>query len=67
MFVRSGAVLEALRDVGGFWRVVSWLRVIPRPVRDRVYDFIAAHRYRWFGKYEACRLPTPQDREQLLP
>jgi len=66
-FIRSGAVLHALRDIGGFWRVVSWLRVIPRPVRDRVYDFIAAHRYRWFGKYEACRLPTPQDARQLLP
>jgi len=67
VFVRSGAVLEALRDVGGFWRVVSWLRIVPRPLRDRVYDFIAAHRYRWFGKYDACRLPTPQDRDQLLP
>ncbi len=67
VFVRSGAVLQALRDVGGFWRVVSWLRVIPPPLRDRVYDLIAAHRYKWFGKYDACRLPTPQDARQLLP
>ena len=67
VFVRSGAVLEALSDIGGFWRVVSWLRIVPRPLRDRVYDFIAAHRYRWFGKYDVCRLPTPQDRDQLLP
>ncbi len=67
VFVRSEAVLQALRDVGGFWRVVSWLRLVPRPLRDRGYDFIAAHRYKWFGKYEECRLPTPQQREQLLP
>ena len=67
VFVRSAAVIEALGDVGGFWRVVSWLRVVPRPLRDRVYDFIAAHRYKWFGKYETCRLPTPQDARQLLP
>ena len=67
VFVRSGAVIEALADVGGFWRVVSWLRVVPRPLRDYVYDFIAAHRYKWFGKYETCRLPSPQEARQLLP
>jgi predicted DCC family thiol-disulfide oxidoreductase YuxK len=67
VLVRSGAVLGALRDVGGFWRVVSWLRFVPRPLRDRVYDFIAAHRYKWFGRYDTCRLPTPHDRVELLP
>ena len=66
-FVRSDAVLQALRDLGGFSRVLSWLRIIPRFLRDGVYDLIARNRYRWFGRYEECRLPTPRDRAQLLP
>ncbi len=66
-FVRSDAVLQALHDLGGFSRVLSWLRIIPRFVRDGVYDLVARHRYRWFGRYEECRLPTTTDRARLLP
>ena len=66
-FVRSEAVLQALRDIGGVCRVLSWLRIIPRSLRDGVYDLIARHRYRWFGRYDECRLPTPRDRGRLLP
>ncbi len=66
-FIRSEAVLQALRDLGGFSRVLSWLRIIPRFLRDGVYDLIARHRYRWFGRYDQCRLPTPRDRARLLP
>ncbi len=65
--VRSEAVLRILRDLGGFWRIVSWLRIVPRPLRDAVYDLVARHRYRWFGRYDECRLPTPRQKEQLLP
>ena len=66
--VRSSAALLALRDIGGVWRVVSWLRVVPRPFRDFVYDLIAKYRYRWFGKHaEACPLLSPDDAVRLLP
>ena len=36
------------------------LMVIPRPIRDAVYDWVARNRYRWFGKRESCRVPTPE-------
>ena len=64
--MRSDAILQILRDLGGFWRVVSWLRVIPRPLRNALYDRIARHRYAWFGRYEACRLPTSAESASLL-
>ncbi len=66
-FVRSEAVLQALRDLGGLWRVVSWARIIPRFMRDGLYDLVARRRYGWFGRYDECRLPTPRQRDQLLP
>ena len=46
-FVRSDAVFQILKDVGGFWTFVSWARIAPGPVRDLVYDMVARRRYRW--------------------
>ncbi len=34
--------------------------IVPKPLRDMVYSFIAKNRYRWFGKQESCWLPTPE-------
>lgn len=67
VFVKSDALVQIMSDLGGLWRVVSWVRWIPRPIRNRVYDWIAKNRYRWFGQYDDCRLPTPTERTQLLP
>ena len=64
---RSSGILRLLSDVGGFWRVVSWLSWIPVPVRDRVYDLIARNRYKWFGKFDECKLPDPGTRARFLP
>src|SRR6478736_2151783 len=62
-FTRSEAALRLLDHLGGFWRIVSWLRIIPRPIRDAVYDMIAKRRYRWFGKFEVCPLPPAEWRD----
>ena len=66
-FVRTTGVLAALDALGGFWRVLSWLRVVPRPLRDGIYDAVAARRYRWFGKFDSCRLPAPGQAARFLP
>lgn len=63
--VRSDAALGVLRELGGLWRVVGWLRVVPRAVRDGVYDFIARRRYQWFGKEESCLVPSPEMRARF--
>lgn len=67
IYLRSEAALRLLDHVGGIWRIVSWLRLIPRPLRDWVYNGIAARRYRWFGTFETCPLPPPEWRERFLP
>jgi predicted DCC family thiol-disulfide oxidoreductase YuxK len=64
---RSTAVLRAVRYLQAPWRWLSWLRAVPRPLRDAVYAYVARHRYRWFGQRAACRLPTPSERERFLP
>ena len=64
---RSDAVLRAWRELGGIWSVLASLsRIIPRPLRDLVYRFVAQNRYRVFGKYDTCMLPDPEQRSRFL-
>jgi predicted DCC family thiol-disulfide oxidoreductase YuxK len=64
---KSDAVLEILKCVGGLWGFFASLRMIPKGVRDSVYDWIARNRYAWFGKYESCKIPSPETRSRFLP
>jgi predicted DCC family thiol-disulfide oxidoreductase YuxK len=64
--VRSDAALAALARLGGGWRLAAGLRVVPRFVRDAVYRWVARNRTRWFGRLEACRVPTPEERARFL-
>ena len=66
-YVRSTAAVRVLRGMRGFWRFVGVvLAVIPRPLRDLGYDVFAHYRYRWFGKKDACMVPTPELRARFL-
>lgn len=65
-FVRSRGALLILDELGGFWRIVSWMRIMPRPIRDGLYDWVARNRYQWFGTFAECRLPSPATRAQFL-
>jgi predicted DCC family thiol-disulfide oxidoreductase YuxK len=59
IYKKSRAVLEIVRFLSGFWPLLYVLRVIPAPVRDWVYDWVARHRYLWFGKSNRCMVPSP--------
>jgi predicted DCC family thiol-disulfide oxidoreductase YuxK len=65
-YIKSAAVLRALQYLDGGWKFFTFLRVIPLPLSDVVYDFIARHRYKWFGKYEQCIIPTAETRSRFL-
>ena len=66
LYTHSTAALRLVRHLGWPW---SWLRIfviVPRPIRDGVYRWFARHRYQWFGKVDACRVPTPELRARFL-
>ena len=65
--VRSEVALRVARYLGGPWRIVGVLRVVPRFARDSVYDGFARIRYRVFGKYDSCPLPSAEQRKRFLP
>ncbi len=66
IFTRSDVLLQLFKILGGRWNLLRIFSVLPRPVRNAVYDWIAKNRYRWFGKKEACWLPTPDLKERFL-
>jgi predicted DCC family thiol-disulfide oxidoreductase YuxK len=62
----SSAALRIARHLPGAWKLLRVFTVIPRPLRDAVYRLIARNRYRWFGRTEACWLPTPELKGRFL-
>lgn len=66
LYERSAAALRIARHMGLPWSLLYAFIVVPRPIRDAVYKFIARNRYRWFGKRESCRLPRPGELERFL-
>jgi predicted DCC family thiol-disulfide oxidoreductase YuxK len=58
VFTKSDAALRIAGYLPGLWPLVGLFRVVPRGLRDGVYDCVARNRYRWFGQQEACMVPT---------
>ena len=56
-YIESDAALLAMAQLGGMYRMATWLRILPRAIRDSVYRFIARNRFAWFGQRDQCYLP----------
>jgi predicted DCC family thiol-disulfide oxidoreductase YuxK len=66
LWTRSTAALRIARRLRFPWPAAYAMIVIPRPLRDWIYNLVARNRYRWFGKREACMVPTPALRARFL-
>jgi predicted DCC family thiol-disulfide oxidoreductase YuxK len=65
-YTKSAAVLQICLGLGGLWRILYLLIVIPQPLRDGIYNLVAKNRYKWFGKHDHCMIPTPEVRKRFL-
>jgi predicted DCC family thiol-disulfide oxidoreductase YuxK len=65
VFTHSDGWIELANALGGWWKVLTVVRWIPRPLRDLVYNFVARHRYRIFGRRDSCALPDPEVAKRL--
>lgn len=63
---KSRAALAVGRHLGWRWAWSRLLYIVPRSLADRIYDFIAKRRYKWFGRHDACPLPKPEHRALFL-
>lgn len=65
-YTKSAAAIRIATKLGGLYRVVGPFRYIPRPIRDGVYDLVAATRYDIFGRKDECMVPTPEIEDRFL-
>lgn len=64
--VRSDAAVAIARELTWPWPLLGALAIVPRPIRDACYGLFARHRYRLFGRRDACRTPGPEIRDRFL-
>ena len=66
VFDKSTAVLKVCKIIGGAFLLLYPLILIPKFIRDGVYGMIAKNRYRWFGKFDSCKIPSTEQRELFI-
>ncbi|MGN8644584.1 thiol-disulfide oxidoreductase DCC family protein [Gracilibacillus sp. HCP3S3_G5_1] len=66
VYTKSSAVLRIAKELKGGYRLFAIFLIIPKPIRDFLYNIFANNRYRWFGKKEQCMIPKPEDKQRFL-
>ncbi|QLC23535.1 DUF393 domain-containing protein [Parasphingopyxis sp. CP4] len=66
IFQRSTAVVHIAKRLPWPWRIAAALWIIPRPIRDGLYNLIARHRYRIFGRVESCGIADERLKQRML-
>lgn len=65
-YLRSEAVIQVLKLLGGAYQLLTILKAVPLPLRDAGYKAFANNRYRLFGKKDTCRIPTAEEKNRFL-
>ncbi|MEO5590955.1 MAG: thiol-disulfide oxidoreductase DCC family protein [Chitinophagaceae bacterium] len=66
LYTRSAAALRMLKHLGSGWSLLYAFIIIPKFIRDGIYNLVAKNRYKWFGKKDACWIPTPALKAKFL-
>jgi len=66
LYTRSAAALRMLKHLGGGWSLMYAFIIVPQFIRNAIYNLVAKNRYKWFGKKDACWIPTPALKEKFL-
>ncbi|WP_430612289.1 thiol-disulfide oxidoreductase DCC family protein [Flavobacterium sp. JP2137] len=65
-YIKAEAALKIAGFLGGRYSLLSLLNVLPNALLNRGYDYIAKNRYRWYGKKDACMIPTPETLNKFI-
>ncbi len=66
VYTRSTAALKVSKHLSGLWPLMTIFMIVPRFIRDWVYNLVSKNRYRWFGKRDICMIPTPEMKIKFL-
>lgn len=65
-YIKSTAALRVARHLGGLYPLSYAFMIIPKFIRNWVYDYVARNRYKWYGKKDSCMIPTPELKSKFL-
>ncbi|HJS01012.1 MAG TPA: DCC1-like thiol-disulfide oxidoreductase family protein [Flavobacterium sp.] len=65
-YYKSEAAFKIASQLGLFYGLLAIFKILPKKINDSIYDYIAANRYRWYGKKEHCIVPTPELKVKFL-
>jgi len=66
LYFKSTAALKIAKNLNGFIQILYIFIIIPTPIRNYIYDFIARNRYKWFGKKDKCMMPNKEIASRFL-
>ena len=66
VYTKSTGALKVAKQIKGALRCLYIFIIVPKFIRDAVYTWIAQNRYKWFGKKDACMIPTPELKARFL-
>jgi predicted DCC family thiol-disulfide oxidoreductase YuxK len=65
-FSKSDAVIEITKELSSYWYIFSYLKILPKSMRDYLYDVLSSNRYKLFGKKNVCMIPTKELVDRFL-
>ena len=65
-YAKSCATIEVIKELKWYWKIFLFIGILPKKIRDWLYDFVAKNRYKWFGRKHACMVPTPELKSLFL-
>jgi predicted DCC family thiol-disulfide oxidoreductase YuxK len=65
-YTRSTGALRVAKKLNGLWPLLYGFIIIPKFIRDSIYNWVAGNRYKWFGKKDDCMIPTPELKARFL-
>ncbi len=66
VYTHSDVALQMTLHLGGWWKILHGFAIIPKFMRDGIYNLVADNRYRLYGKKESCMLPSPDLKARFL-
>ncbi|TRZ66373.1 thiol-disulfide oxidoreductase DCC family protein [bacterium] len=66
LYDKSTAALKVTRNLNGLWKLLFVFIIVPPFIRNFFYNLIARNRYKWFGKRDSCRIPSPDERNKFI-
>ncbi|MXN90674.1 DUF393 domain-containing protein [Flavobacterium sp. Sd200] len=65
-YYKAEAAIKIAKELGGVYSVLNIFSILPKSLNNLVYDYVARNRYKWYGKKDACMMPTPQMKAKFL-